>query len=165
MTPEQELELLKRENNLLNIQLQEANAILFEKEEEIALLKQNDADIAALQSRLDGQLYDLQHMQNIIGKKQQQAEGAADRETELNNELAVAYSLQQKYDELLTEYTYAQTQLQDIQHTLAEIKKRNELLQKMAAKTVELESLLENAKIETAALRDTIRMLQAKNDL
>jgi len=165
MTAEEELEFLKSENQLLNIQLEEMNAILFEKEEQIAFLKKNDTDIAALQSRMEGQLYDLQQMQDIIGKKQQQAEGASEREAALNNELAVAYSLQEKYDYLLTEYTYAQTQLQDIQHTIAEIKKRNELLQQMAAKAVELESRLENAEIETAALRDTIRMLENKSDM
>ncbi|MEI8058518.1 MAG: hypothetical protein WCG67_00060, partial [Ferruginibacter sp.] len=88
------------ENEQLQVQVNDLNYMLSEKEEEITILKKAASSAAALRSVLDTQLDDMQLMQNHIGKQQQQAEGAEERELELHQEVLQAIKIQHQYNDL-----------------------------------------------------------------
>jgi dynactin complex subunit len=79
MLNQEQINKLISENDYLRVQLKEANEMLALREEEIEILEQNAGDITELRSQLEVQLNHAQSLQNIIGTKQQQAAGAANR--------------------------------------------------------------------------------------
>ena len=153
MLSSEQIDRLIQENEHLQAQLKELTMILAEREEELELLKANTGDSAELRSRLDLQLDEFQSMQNVIGEKQQQVEGAAEREAELERELLEAMQMQQLYDDLLQEYAHSQAQLQDIQEQMLELHHKNRLLQESASRVGELESDLANTTEERDLLK------------
>ena len=160
MLSTEQLNRLITENESLQVQIQELNDILSEREQELEILKENAASAAELRSMLDVQLDELQTMQNHIGEKQQQAEGAVERELELEQELTAAARLQQLYNDLGQQYAYSQSQLMDIQAQLEELESRNRSLQQIAGKIGEVESHLANTVIERDELKARITMLE-----
>ena len=161
MLTNEQIKQLLTENEALQVQLQEVTEILTIKEEELALLKQNAADFAELQSKYNNQLNGLGSMQNVIGTKQQHLEGAANREKELQAELADAYELKEQYDLLLQEYAASQSQLNDVQRRLKEVTDRNVLLEQIARNAAVLQSELDIATIEKETLQLKIDQLEA----
>lgn len=155
-----QIQQLMAENDSLQVQLEELNYILLQREQEIARLKENNAADAELRSVLDMQLEELQLMQNRIGKHQQKAEGAEEREFELHQELSQAVKVQQQYSDLFQQYTYINTQLEDIQAELAKVKKRNAMLQQIAVKIGEMESTVENITMERDELKARLAELE-----
>lgn len=134
MLSNEQIQKILSENDHLRVQLNEANEILALREEEIEILKQNDADIAELRSQMEGQLNQAHSLQNIIGQKQQQAFGAAKREQELEDELIDAAKLLHQYSDLKQQYTHLVTKVNDLEERLAEMNKRNEILQNLVNK-------------------------------
>ena len=162
MLSQEQLNQLIAENESLQVQVKELNEILSEREEELEIWKKIAGEAAELRSMLDVQLDEFQTMQNQIGKKQQQVEGAVERELELEQELTEAAKLQQLYNELLQECSYVQAQLNDAQAQLLELERRNRSLQNIAGKIGEVESRLANTVIERDALK--IRVVLLEND-
>ncbi|MGC4101283.1 hypothetical protein [Ferruginibacter sp.] len=160
MLPNEEIQVLVIENERLQIQLQELNYILAEREQEIAEFKKNKAEDTELRSLLDIHLEELQLMQNRIGKQQRQAAGAEERELELQQELTEAARFQQQYSELFQQYTYASTQLEDLQQEIAKLKKRNAMLQQIAVKIGEMESNMEIITLERDELKARVAELE-----
>ena len=155
-----QIEQVIAENERLQVQLEEVNYILLLREQEIAELKSRIIDGAELRSTLDMQLEELQLMQNRIGKHQQKAAGAEEREFELQQELTQAVRIQQDYNDLFQQYTYINTQLEDIQAELAKVKKRNAMLQQIAVKIGEMESNMENITMERDELKAKLAELE-----
>ncbi len=148
-----QIQQLLAEHERLQLQLEELNYILLLREQELASIKQNAAEEGELRSMLDLQLDELHVMQNRIGKQQQQAAGAEEREFELQQELTEYARLQQQYTELFQQYTYTATQLEDIQAELAKVKKRNAMLQQIAVRIGEMESDMEIMRLERDELK------------
>jgi chromosome segregation ATPase len=157
MLSEEQLQQLLTENENLHVQLQELGAILTEREEELNLLRENAAELRELRSRLDGQLDYMQSMQNTIGEKQRQVEGAWDRETELQEELVDAGRLQQEYIDLVKDYAYIKSCLDDLQVLYQQVTERNLDLENIARKAVELESRLANTVMERDELQNQLK--------
>ncbi|MBP6431852.1 MAG: hypothetical protein KA319_08805 [Ferruginibacter sp.] len=134
MLSQEQINKLISENDYLRVQLKEANEILTLREEEIEILEQNAADITELRSQLEVQLTHTQSLQNIIGTKQQQAIGAANRERELEDELIDASKLLKQYSELQQQYTHILIQVKDLEERLIEMNKRNAELEKQLTK-------------------------------
>jgi DNA repair exonuclease SbcCD ATPase subunit len=160
MLSAEQIQQLITENESLQVQVNDLNYILAEREQEIAELKQNYATDAELRSMIDMQLDELHLMQNRIGKQQQQAAGAEEREFELQQELTQAAKLQQQYGELFQQYTYISTQLDDVQQELIKVKKRNGMLQQIAVKIGEVESTLEILTQERDELKGKVIQLE-----
>lgn len=165
MLSTEQIQQLIVENESLQVQLQELDYILEIKEEELAEFKKIASAATEMRSMLDTRLDELQLMQNRIGKQQQQAEGAEDRELELQQELTQAIQLQHQYNDLFQQYTYVNTQLTDIQEELAAVKKKNKMLQQIAVKVGELESTLENLTLERDELKNRIYTLENEQTL
>jgi predicted nuclease with TOPRIM domain len=157
MLSAEQLQQLLTENENLQVQLQELAAILTEREEELGLLRENAAELRELRSRFDGQLDYMQSMQNTIGEKQRQVEGAWDREAELQEELVDAGRLQQEYIDLVKDYAYIKSCLDDLQVQYQQIIERNLDLENIARKAVELESRLANTVIERDELQNLLK--------
>jgi len=155
-----QIEQVIAENERLQVQLEELNYILLLREQEIAELKARALDGAELRSTLDMQLEELQLMQNRIGKHQQKAAGAEEREFELQQELTHAVKLEQQYADLFQQYTYVNTQLEDVQTELAKVKKRNAMLQQIAVRIGEMESNMENVTMERDELKARLAELE-----
>lgn len=160
MLSNEQIQQLINENELLQVQLEELNYMLLQRERTIADLKKTSAEDAELRSLLDLQMDDLQVMQNRIGKHQQKEAGAEEREFELQQELTQAVKLQHQYNDLFQQYTYVNTQLEDIQQELAKLKKRNNMLQQIAVKIGETESMLENVTMERDELAARVAELE-----
>ena len=159
ITPDQ-IDLLISENVRLKASLDEMNAILYEREEVIGLLREANARTCELQSRFDMQLEGLYSMQNIIGGLEQKAEGAAGREGELEEELYSAMGIRKEYDELLHLHIHLQTKYEDILNESAEWQKKALNLEKKAAKLGELESELAELNLERDLLTARIADLE-----
>lgn len=160
-----QIQQLIKENKGLQQELQEVNYILEIKEQEIAELKKIAATTTEMRSLLDTRLDELEMMQNHIGKQQQRAEGAEDRELELQQELTAAIQLQHQYNDLFQQYTYVNTQLTDVQEELAAVKKKNKMLQQIAVQVGELESTLENLTLERDELKNKVYTLENEQAL
>ncbi len=123
MLSEQQIQHLMAANESLQLQLAEANEILAIQQEELVLLRQQSSETAALRSQLDLQ-------QKIIPPIKEQ----------------------QQFTDLQQEYIYITTQLNDMQQQQDALKKKNNMLQKIAVQVGELESNVENLTFE----RDTL---------
>jgi len=159
LSPEQ-IQKILLENEVLQAEVQELNEILAIKEEEITELRKRVGENTALRSMVDIHLEELQFMQNRIGKHQQKAAGAEERELELQHELIEAAKLQQQYTELFHQYTYTSTQLEDVQQELIKVKKRNNMLQQIAVRVGEMESSIEMLTQERDILKSKITALE-----
>ena len=148
MITQDQLNRLISENSGLQAQVDELNLILSQREEAISSLRENEAMVSELQSRVDMQLEEFYSMQNQLGVKEFQAEGALERELELHQELTEAAGLQQEYNNLVQQHTYLQTQYMDIQEQFLALQKKMRLLEQIAGKTGELESHLANTIME-----------------
>ena len=164
MLSQEQIQQLIIENERLQVELQDLNYILEQREQEITELKAGTASDAELRSLLDIQYDELQLMQNRIGKHQQKAAGAEEREFELQQELTQAIKLEHQYSDLFTQYTYINTQLEDIQAELAKVKKRNNMLQQIAVKIGELESNMEIITQERDELKARLAELERMQD-
>jgi hypothetical protein len=160
MLSQEQLKQLISENHSLQVQLEESNLILIEREEELELMKESASRVGELKSLLETRLDELHSMQNHIGEKEQEAEGAVERELELQQELTEAARLQQQYDELAREYTYLETRFNDIQEEVKALKSRNMLLQQIAVRIGELESHLANTVMERDELAARVGVLE-----
>lgn len=136
------------ENESLKEQLREYKHIIGARDREINILATEAEEATILRSDLDNKLDQLQFLQNHIGKLQQQAEGAAGRETELEMYINEGVSVEHQLADLKQQYTYLKTQLNDLQYQLQEVTNRNLILQQHAGRIAELESLLLNAEDE-----------------
>ncbi len=155
-----QIQAILLQNQSLQAEVQELNEILAIKDEEMTELRKKGDENAALRSMVDIHLEELQFMQNRIGKHQQKAAGAEDREMELHQELTQAAKVQHQYNDLLRQYTYISTQLDDVQEELTKVKKRNAMLQQIAVKIGEMESTVEMLAEEKELLQYKITVLE-----
>jgi len=156
MLSEDHIKQLISENEFLQVQLEEVNGILADREKELEELRAAQSEATRLRSLLDTRLDELHSMQNIIGEQEQQVMGAEEREIQLQKELTEAVRLQHQYNELVGHYAYIQAQLEDVQTRLTELNTRNLELQKIAAKIGELESQLANSNMERDELKNLV---------
>jgi chromosome segregation ATPase len=165
MLSEEQIKRLISANESLQVQLDDANTILAAREEEIEFLGVELDDATALRSKLDGQLNEIESIQNRLGEKQQAVKGAEEREIELHQELTGMAGLNKDYNELLQDYAYLQSQYKDVLAQLAALNERNFQLQQIASRIGELESSLENSLLERDGLRNRINTLESQRFL
>ena len=162
MLSEEQIKKIVSLNESLQLQLADANETLAAREEEIDFLGAELAESTALRSKLDGQLVEIESIENQLGEKQLAAKGAEQRELELHQELTEMALLNKQYSELLQDYTYLQSQFKDIQVQFTVLQKRNFQLEQTASYILELEIRLENSLMERDNLKDRIKILEAQ---
>lgn len=165
MLTEDQIKKIISLNESLQVQLEDTNAMLAAREKEIDYLNSELVETTALRSRLDGQLGEIESFQNKLGIKQQQALGAEEREIELQQELTEMARLNKQYNELIQDYAYLQSQFKDVQAQLAALNERNFQLQQITGRIGELESMLENTKMERDDLKTRLAVLESQKYL
>lgn len=138
MLSEEQIKKIVSANESLQVQLADVNAMLAAREEEIAFLSTELAESTALRSKLDGQLAEIDSIQNQLGIKQQAAKGAEERELELHQELTGMALLNKQYSELMQDYAYLQSQYKDILNQFTILQQRNAQLETIAGGMGEL---------------------------
>ena len=139
------------ENESLKQLLQEYQQIAMQKQEEWQRQETSSTEIA---SNLENQGIELESKKNYIRDLLQQAEAAAQRENELENEVAGSVSVAHQLKDIKTQYDYLQAQLNDLSERLLELRNQNMLQMQYAGRIAELESLLANAEDEVALLKE-----------
>jgi len=139
---------LQSENVSLKARLEEYQLNAAFKEKEMLELKLKIATGNEIKSRLDNQVMELELLQNYMGDLEQQAEGAAAREMELQQQAGSSVNVRHQLSDLKQQYTYLQTQLTSLQTQLQELNIRNLLLQQQSSRIAELESFLADAEQE-----------------
>ncbi|MBX2933395.1 MAG: hypothetical protein KF825_04065 [Ferruginibacter sp.] len=162
MLTEEQLKKIVSLNESLQVQLADANAMLASRESEIELLNDELAAVTELRSRFDEQKLELESINNKLGVKEQQAIGAEERELELHQDLTEMARLNKKYNDLLSDYTYLQTQLTDVEQQLTALHQRNIKLQQATARFAEIESTLESTRLENDGLKARLAHLEAE---
>ena len=165
MLSDEQIKKLVSANESLQVQLADANAMLAAREHEIDYLSAELAESTALRSKLDGQLNEIESIQNRLSQKQQAAKGAEEREIELQIELTEMALLNKQYSELMQDYAYLQSQFKDIQKQYLDLQQRSLQLEQAASRIGELESLLENSLRERDMLKERINTLEAQKFL
>jgi chromosome segregation ATPase len=160
MLSEGQIQILIAENEKLQAEVEELNEILAIKEESIAELKKIALSNAEIRSKMDMQQEEIEILQNRIGQQKQKSAGAEQREFELHQELTAAAKEHHQYTDLLQQYTYINIQLTDVQEQVAALKKRNNMLQQIAVKIGEMESMVETLTAERDALQYKITGLE-----
>jgi chromosome segregation ATPase len=160
MLSEGQIQILIAENEKLQAEVEELNEILAIKEEAIAELKKIALSNAEIRSKMDMQQEEIEILQNRIGQQKQKSAGAEQREFELHQELTAAAKEHHQYTDLLQQYTYINIQLTDVQEQVAALKKRNNMLQQIAVKIGEMESMVETLTAERDALQYKITGLE-----
>lgn len=153
MLSEQQFEKIKSENELLHIQLQDINTIILQREEELAVLHKKIKEAAEIQSKLEITYEELAYMQNYIGKQQQNAEGAANREASMEDALMENIKIEKDYYEIKEQYASATAALQDINQQLNNALAVYKQLADAQSRIAELESTLAIANEEKEWLK------------
>ena len=139
---------LVTENRLLTVQLEELNEMLYKRDREIATLREIDSINNELHSRLDCQLEEFHSMQNSIGEKEQEVEGATEREQELQEELDRAIGLVQQYNDLAKQFNGLLSQYNEMEEQYNILLRKNKELQQLNRRIGEMESQLNNTILE-----------------
>lgn len=130
------------ENHSLKLQLKEANELLEIKEEELVLLRQQQARGIEMKSLKDAQELELQTLKQRIKEEIQKATGAGKREKEMEAELEDTLGIYAAYSNLQQQYTLTNIELDDSLKLIEELKERNLQLQHIANRVAILESEL-----------------------
>lgn len=154
MFTKEQINQLMSANNSLQVQLDDINMVLGEREAEIEILKSLVSEDAALRSKLEGQMNEIEMIQDYLSERTQKSVGAEEREFELHQELTEAARNERQHDELTKKYNYLLLQFEDIQDQLNELSIKNKQLELSANRIGELESrisllLLENEGVKT----------------
>jgi prefoldin subunit 5 len=162
MLSEEQVKRLVSANESLQVQLDDVNTVLAEREKEIEMLKKEIADATELRSKMEAKLAEIESMQERLEKKDQKVIGADEREFELQQELTEAARQHIKHNELVRQYAYLQSQFEDIRAQLAEVNERNNKLQQMTGGLGELESNLEITVRERDDLKSRLMELESE---
>lgn len=164
MLSDEQIKQLKSENELLQLQLQDVNYMISIREEELEILRAKAKNAVRLQSQLEGTFNELGQMQNFIGRKQQEAEGAARREAAMEEEIIQSINMERDYYDIKSQFASANAALSDINHQLSEAADIHKELAKANAHIAELESSLEIAAEEKELLKYELEKQKKQNE-
>ncbi len=165
MLTEKQIQALKSENDLLQIQLQDVNMIIEIREEELELLRKRAQEAAVMQSKLDNNLNGFEQMQLHIGATEQVSNSHAQRLEAMEEELYRSMKEQLSYVETIKGYNSLEANLADTSMELEEATKVYKKAAQMKSMLAEAQSNLEIANITIKDLRAQLDELKALNSL
>lgn len=164
MLSDHQIKQLKSENDLLQLQLQDVNYIISIREEELEILRAKAKNAVRLQSQLEGTFDELGQMQNFIGRKQQEADGAARREAAMEEEIIQSINMEKDYYDIKSRFASASAALSDINNELSDAAHIYKELANANARIAELESTLEIAAEEKELLKYELEKVKKQNE-
>ena len=153
MLSKDEIQQLKSENGLLQIQLQDITEMINIREEELDILRKKAAHTVLLQSTLDNNLEEISQMQLMIGEQQQKFAGAEKREAAMENEIVQSLEIEKEFYTIKNKYQSARAAITDLDNELAETSSMYRQLATSIARVAELESSLEMTLLENQYLK------------
>jgi len=159
MLSEDEIQQLKSENELLQLQLQDITEMINIREEELDILRKKSAYTVMLQSTLDGNLEEINQMQHFIGEQQRKVAGAAKREVAMENEIIQSLEMEKELYTIRDKYQSAKAAIDDLDNELAETSSMYRQLAASNSRVAELESSLEIALMENVRLKEKLEQL------
>lgn len=154
-----EIQQLKSENELLQLQLQDITEMINIREEEVDILRKKAAYSVLLQSTLDGNLEQITQMQNIIGEKQRKIAGSEKREAAMEDEIIQQIGMEKEFYDIRDKYESSKAAINDLDNELAETASMYRQLSESMSRIAELESNLEIAMLENEDLRERLAKL------
>lgn len=165
MLTEKQIKQLKGENELLQLELEDVNQIIKQREEELEQLKNTAATARQLQSRLDMNLLEMEQMQNAIGEKQKESHGSFERMIELEEELYAALKIRNQHAAVLKENMSLQANLLDTNNELEEAASLYKKLKEQKLLVSQTQSNLDIALIEIESLKEELGELKELNSV
>ncbi len=165
MFSKDEIQQLKSENELLQIQLEDITEIINIREEELEILRKKSAYTILLQSTLDGNLEEIAQMQQFIGEQQRKTGGAEKREASMENEVIQSLEIEKEFYNIRDKYESARAAITDLDNELAETSSMYKQLAASIARVAELESSLEIALLENDDLKEKLEILTINKNL
>jgi len=157
MLSKDEIQLLKSENELLQLQLQDITEMINIREEELDILRKKAAYTVLLQSTLDGNLDEITQMQELIGEQQRKFAGATKREIAMENEIIQSLEMEKELYTIRDKYESARATINDLDNEVAESISIYRQLSAAIAKIAELESSIEIERLEISQLKEELQ--------
>lgn len=165
MLTEDQLDKLRSDNELLQMELDDVAMLIKAKEEELAVLRHNAKQTAAMQSRIDNNLNEFEQMQNNLGAAAQKTEGFYMRMQELEEDLYASMKEQLDYAHKQKLMNSLQADLLDTNKELEEAALVYKKLAAMKTKLAAAESNLEIYQLEISSLKDELKEVKALNQM
>jgi chromosome segregation ATPase len=165
MLSEKQLDILRSENELLQIQLDDVNQMIQIREEELELLRNRAREAAAMQSQLDQNLHEFEQMQLHLGKCQQKNSGQSERLEALENELYQSIKEQLGAAETLKHFKSMEANLNDTSNELQEIAAVYHQLVSIKKTAAAAQSELEIAYMEINSLKEELAEAKALSEM
>lgn len=165
MLTENQIKILRSENELLQIQLEDVNTMIKIREDELELLRARANEATAMQSRLDNNLNEFEQMQNNLGIWQQKNEGHSIRLEEMENELYASIKEQLHFADSLKEQGSLEANLLDTTNELQEASAVYKKMKDMKIILAATNSNLEIALLEIESLKAALKEAEALNAL
>lgn len=163
MLTEKQIQALKSENDLLQIQLQDVNMIIEIREEELELLRKRAQEAAVMQSKLENNLTGFEQMQMHIGATEQISNSNAQRLEAMEEELYRSMKEQLGYMEAIKGFNSLEANLADTSMELEEATRVYKKAAQMKSSLAEAQSNLEIANLTIKNLRDELEEVKALN--
>jgi dTDP-4-amino-4,6-dideoxygalactose transaminase len=154
MLPEHIIQQLKSENALLHVQLNDLDELIRIREEELEILRTKAAQVAALQSNLDENIYQLEQMQLFLGDQERQVAGANRRELSMETEMIESLQMEKDYYTLSDKLKSTRAALEDVSEQFAEASALFREVATLKSTIAELESKLEIESLDNQFLRE-----------
>jgi len=165
MLTQKQFEILKSDNELLQLQLEDVNQMIQVREEELNLLRNRAKEAAAMQSQLDQNLDEFEQMQLHLGKCQQKNSGQSGRLEDLENELYQSIKEQLSAAETVKHFERMEANLIDTSNELQDASAVYQQLSTMKKAVAAVNSELEIALMEIDSLKEELAEVKALNDL
>lgn len=165
MLTDKQIEILKSENELLQLQLDDVNMMIRIREEELELLREKAKEAHAMQSQLENNLHQFDQMQRNMGKYMQKNDGQEKRLTEMENELYQSIKEQLSYADTLKAFNSMEANLLDTTEELTQATAVYKKLSTMKTQVALTQSNLDMALLEIESLKEDLKEAKALNEL
>lgn len=164
MLTEKQLQQLKSENEYLQIQLEDLNSAIKQKEEELEILRETAGMAAELKSKLDSNLMEINSLQENLAFREEHGTYSEVRMEELEKELFDSIKEQQKCNDTFKQIQQLQANLLDTTNELDEASALYIKMKQLKTTLAETTSNLEIAKLEIDSLRTEVKELRWHNE-
>jgi hypothetical protein len=154
MLSEDIIQQLKSDNALLHVQLFDLTELIQIREEELEILRTKAAQVAALQSNLDENIYQLEQMQLFLGDQEREVAGANRRELSMETEMLESLQMEKDYYTLSDKLKSTRAALEDVSEQFAEASALFREVATLKSTIAELESKLEIESLDNQFLRE-----------
>lgn len=168
MLTAQQVQQIISENEFLQVQLEDLNSMLKQREAELDELREAEKTATSLRSTLEQNLEEFSYLQHQLGKKQQALKGSLNREVEMEKELLDSIKMEKAYYDIHKKFESSTAQINDITEQLDEtatvFKELRDTKKKLAAMQSELDILNEEKDLlayENSKLKKEIMLLKA----